>query len=347
MRRQSFSRRGRAEDEEPEMTLNGGRARERAAAATGATGWPRKGLGPLLAVVLSVAAADPAVAQNRPDVMRVPPEVSGYIRMGGVLFENFFQLPDDLPRRDMWAGVLELRVEEHLGRDGGFRAYVRGDLFEFQHRGLSPGVLGGLRRVEGVHRFDASVLAQWNRPRFDSGDSPEQANILAGSSSYALAFPMLELAAMVEYVDESLRLRPGFDSVSKDGGLAARFKAFRSRITAEVGVMQGVRESPDLAQEYEQETKWIVVRTSAIPRVYLSARYRTRMRDFTIADLTSRNFGRQDRRRQVTGYIDVALWGNLVWNVSGGFEEAGSTRRTSAFRSKQFATTLSVMLSGS
>lgn len=298
------------------------------------------------ALCLSIAAAGDAAAQNRPEIMSVP-EVNGYIRMGGVLFENFFQLPDDLPRRDMWAGVLEVRVEEHLGRDGGFRAYTRADLFEFQHRGLSPGVLGGFRRVEGLNRFDVALSAQWNRPRFDSGDSPEQANILVGNASYSLALWSLELAAMAEYLDESLKLRRGQDSVSRDAGVAIRYRAFRRRVSAEVGVMQGTREASDLAQDYTQETRWVVVRSSVVPRMYLSARYRTRVRDFTIEDVTSRNFGRQDRRRQLTGYVDITLWGNLVWNLSGGFEEADSTRSTSAFRSKQFATTVSVMLSGS
>jgi len=298
------------------------------------------------ALVLSLAAAGDAAAQNRPEIISVPPEVSGYMRMGGILFENFFQLPDDLPRRDMWAGVLEVRVEEHLGREGGFRAYTRADLFEFQHRGLSPGLLGGFRRVEGLHRFDISLSRQWNRPRFDSGDSPEQANILVANASYSLVVSSLELAAMVEHLDESLKLRRGLDSVSRDAGVAMRYAAFRRRLSAEVGVMQGTREATDLAQEYRQETRWVVVRTSAVPRVYLSARYRTRVRDFTIEDVASRNFGRQDRRRQLTAYLDIALWGNLVWNLSGGLEEAESTRRTSAFRSKQFATTVSVMLSG-
>jgi hypothetical protein len=300
----------------------------------------------VLALVLSLAAAGDAAAQNRPEIMTPWPEVSGYIRMGGILFENFFQLPDNLPRQDLWAGMLELRVEDHLGHDGGFRAYIRADLLEFQHRGLSPGLLGGFRRVEGLHRFDASLSAQWNRPRFDTGDTPQQANILVGNASYSLVVSSLEVAAMAEYLGESPKLRTAQDSVSRDAGVAIRYSAFRRRISAEVGVMQGTREAGDLAQGYTQETRWVAVRTSAVPRVYLSGRYRTRVRDYTIEDARSRNFGRQDQRRQLTGYVDIALWGNLVWNLSGGVEEAESTRKTSAFRSKQFATTVSVMLAG-
>lgn len=299
------------------------------------------------AFALSLAAAGNAAAQNRPEVMSLPPEVSGYIRMGGIHFDNFFQLPDELPRRDMWAGVLEARVEHHLGSDGGFRAYTRADLFQFQHRGLSPGLLGGVRRVQGMHRFDVSLLAQWNRPRFDSGDSPEHATILGGYGSYSLNVASLEVAALAEYVVESPKLRPGQDSASHDEGFAIRYSLFRRRLSAEVGATQGMREADDLSQNYAQETRWIAVRTSAIPRVYLSARYRTRERDYTIESAASRNYGREDRRRQLTGYLEIALWGNVVWNLSGGFEDAESTRRTSAFRSKQFATTLSVMLAGS
>ena len=151
------------------------------------------------AVVVSLAARN-ALAQNRPEIMSLPPEASGYIRMGGVHFDNFYQLPDGLPHPSMWAGVLEVRVEEHLGSDGGFRAYTRADLFQFQQRGLSPGVLGGFRHIQGINRFDVSLAAQWNRPRFDSGDTPEQANIFIANGGYTLAVRSLEVSAMAESV---------------------------------------------------------------------------------------------------------------------------------------------------
>jgi hypothetical protein len=308
-----------------------------------------RGLATLARVlVISILTAGESAAQYRPEILQLPPEVTGYIRMGGILYENLFQLPNDGPRRDVPAGVLELRVEESLGRDDAFRAYTRADVFQFQQLGFSPGIQGGLRRVQGANQFDLSLSVQWNRPRFDRGDELEQANVLAANGSYTLmVVSSLELIALAEYQRDSLKLKRDQDSESHDLGGALRYRAFGRHVTAEVGVMQGARETSRPDQEYVQETQYVLVRTTAIPRTYLSVRYRTRLRDYIIEDAKSRNFGRQDRRQQMTCYLDIALWGNLVWNLSGGFEQGESTRTTSAFRSKQFATTFSVMLPGS
>jgi hypothetical protein len=157
----------------------------------------------------------------------------------------------------------------------------------------------------------------------------------------------LELIALAEYRRESLKLNRDQDSESHDIGGAVRYRAFGRRVSAEVGLMQGARETSEFDQEYLQKAVYIVVRTMAIPRTYLSVRYRNRVREYTIEDPMSRNFGREDRREQVTCYLDIGLWGNLVWNLSGGFEEGESTRTARAFRSRQFGTTFSVMLQGS
>lgn len=298
-------------------------------------------------VVLCVTAGESA-AQYRPEVMRLSPDVTGYIRMGGIRYENLFQLPDDGPRRDVLAGVLELRIEENLGRYHPISAYMRADLFQFQQLGLSPGVRAGLRRVRGTHQFDLSVAAQWNRPRFDSGDELEQLHVASAAGSYTLrVVPPLDLIALGEYHRESLKVNRDQDSESREVGGAVRLRLFGRRVSAEAGLLQGARETTRLDQEYVQETAYVQVRSAAIPRTYVSVRYRARTRDYTIENATSRNFGRQDRRRQVTCYLDIALWGNLVWNLSGGLEQGDSTRTTSAFRSRQFATMFSVMLPGS
>jgi hypothetical protein len=307
------------------------------------------GLAVLLSVlVISMLAPVESAAQNRPEIMgSFPPEVTGYIRMGGIFHENFFQLPNDGPRRDVVAGVLELRIEERLGRQGGYRAYTRADLFQFQGLGTSPGVLGGLRRVQGAHQFDLSITAQWNRPRFDGGDDLEQANVLGGSGSYRLrVVSPLELIALAEYRRDSLKLNRHQDSESHDLGAAVQYRAFRRRVSAEAGFTQGGRRTSDPGQEYVQETAYVVVRTSAIPRTYLSVRYRHRVRGYTTEDATSRNFEREDQRQQVTAYMDIALWGNLVWNLSGGFEQAESTRTGTGFRARQLGSMISVMLPG-
>jgi hypothetical protein len=307
---------------------------------------PRTGFVTLHAVVLLMLAVGESAAQNRPEVMPFP-SVTGYIRMGGIFHENFFQLPNDGPRRDVLAGVLEMRIEERLGSDGAFRAYTRADLFQFEQLGSSPGALVGVKRVRGANQFDVSLTAQWGRPRFDNGDDLEQANIVLASGSYSLrVVSPLELIALIEYSRESLKVNAERRSRSYEVGAAVRYRAFRRRVSAELGVLQGARDLDDLRQ-YVNETAYVTVRTTVIPRAYLSARYRNRMREYTIDDPRSRNFAREDRRQQLTVYVDLAVWGNLVWNLSGGVEQADSTKPGSGFRSRQFGTTLSVMLPGS
>ena len=307
---------------------------------------PRAALALLQTVVLTLLISGESSAQNRPEVMAFPPEVSGYIRMGGIFHENFFQLPDDGPRRDVLAGVLELRIEERLGRTGAVRAYTRADLFHFRQLGSSPGALVGVRRVQGVNQFDVAVTGQWNRPRFDNDDDPHQANVIGGTARYSVRVVRpLELAALGEYSRQWLTRDGGSRSATYDVGAAVQYRPIRS-LSAEVGVLQGNREIADDNQRYVNETAYLAVRTSVIPRTYVSLRYRTRVRDYTTDIATSSNFRRQDRREQVTAYLDLTLSESLVWNLSAGLEEAESTKRGSSFRSKQFGTTLSVILPG-
>lgn len=304
----------------------------------------RRALVLLNVAVLSVAVARESSAQNRPEVMAFPPEVTGYIRMGGILHENFFQLPDDGPRRDVLAGVLELRVEERLGRSGSVRAYTRADVFHFQQLGSSPGALVGVRRVQGINQFDVAVTGQWNRPRFDNDDDPALANVIGGTASYSVRVVRpLELIALGEYSRQWLKVRAAARSATHEIGAAVRYRPFRF-VSTEIGILEGGNTIDDVDQRYLNETAYLAVRTSVVPRTYLSLRYRTRVRDYTTGNAASSNFGRQDRREQVTGYLDLAVGRNLVWGLSGGLEEAESTKRGSSFRAKQFGTTLSVML---
>ena len=297
------------------------------------------------ATVLSLVMTVPSSAQNRPEVMAFPPEVTGYIRMGTILHENFFQLPDDGPRRDVLAGVLELRIEERL--DGGVRAYTRADIFQFRELGSSPGAMVGVRRIQGINQFDVAVMGQWNRPRFDHDDDPQQANVLGGLANYSVrVLPRLELMTMGEYSRQWLKGDARTRSATYEVGGAARVRPIRS-LTAEVGLLRGGNDIDDLNQRYLNETQYVAVRTSIVPRAYVSLRYRTRVRDYTTDDVKSSNRARQDRREQITGYVDLTLGDTLVWGLSAGLEDAESTKRGSGFRAKQFGTTLTVMLPGS
>ena len=300
----------------------------------------------LQAAIISVLTVAQSAAQNRPEVMAFPPDVTGYMRMGGIYHENFFQAPDGGPRRDVMASVLEFRTEEKLGGENAYRAYLRADFYQFQQLGSSPGLLAGVGRVQGANQFDLSVFSQWHRPRFDYGDKLEQANLLGTSASYSVrVVSPLEVVALGEYSRDSLKINSSLHGTTYEAGAAVRVRALRRSVSAEAGVLQGASTLNDMRQ-YINETAYVALRTSAIPRTYLSVRYRNRLREYTTDDVRSSSFGRQDRRRQVTAYLDLKLWGNLMWNLSGGLDQAKSTKPGSSFRSRQFGTTLSVMLPG-
>jgi len=296
------------------------------------------------AVVASMLVAGEAAAQNRPEVMAFPPDLTGYMRMGVVFHENFFQATDDDERRDVMAGVLELRAEEKLGRTDAYRADLRADVYRFQRLGTSPGVMVGVRKVQGVSQFSVSAIGQWRRPRFDHGDELEQANILGGAGTYSVKVARpLELVALGEYSHDWLQLNADLQGLSYDAGAAVRVRTFGHRVTFEIGRLVGARDLNGV-QQYANRTDYVVVRTTAIPRTYLSVRYRNRFRDYATDDPDASNYRREDRRRQVTAYLDISVGRNLVWNLSGGFEQADSTRPGRGFRSRQLGSTLSMVL---
>ena len=70
----------------------------------------------------------------------------------------------------------------------------------------------------------------------------------------------------------------------------------------------------------------------------MDARFRLRPRDYSIQDVTSKNFGRDDGREQVRASIDVSLGGPLIWNFFGATEKGTSTRRGRDFVARSFGT---------
>ena len=280
----------------------------------------------LLLLLASALCTREAAAQRASAAATAAPSASGEIRTGATFYENFFQDSNAGARRDIWAGQLEVRLENPIGASEQLRAYTRIEFLQFHDLGSSPGVIAGLKRSGRWQFFDVSGGMQWNRPRSDVGEELEQADLLGGTASYTLRIPGLQFNGQALYREEFLRPERITGSRFHEYGGGIALRPFRGRVMPEVGYLRGVRVTENAYDEYMQETRYAGLRISAIPRVYVSARYRKRRREYTIADIASTNYGREDRRDNVSASVDVTLSRRISVSVSGGIEEGTSSR---------------------
>ena len=255
------------------------------------------------------------------------PESSGQFRTATVFYDNFFQDPIAGTMREVWAGLVELRLEETVGGSDRLKAYMRLEYIQFRRLGSSPGAVAGLKRRGQRHSFDAGAAFQWNRPRSSVGDELEQADLASGTATYSYRIAGgLEIGAHGEHRIEFLRDSGLPDSRFREFGATVAYSAFRGRLSSEVDLMRGMRLAENPSGEYVEETRQVSVRASPGQWVTLSVRYRQRDREYPGAAPRSSNFLRQDRRRSISGAVDVSLGEHLRWNVSGGVDKGDSTR---------------------
>jgi hypothetical protein len=267
------------------------------------------------------------------------PITTGEFRTANTFYENFFQVATDGSRRSIWASRMELRLEETLVDEDRLRTYLHIEFLQFQEIGSSPGAVFGIKRRGRSHSFDVSAGMQWNRPRSDVGDELERAEILGAVATYAYRIVGgLHLTSQAEYREEYLKPERITASRFHEVGGGIRYRAFGGRLTPDVGFLRGVRDTGNAQNQYVQKTLYAELRTSALPRTSVAGRYRHRARDYTVPEVRAKNFGREDQRHQTSATLDVALWGNLIWNCSAAFEEGRSTRPGRSFSARTFST---------
>src|SRR5262249_35693891 len=157
-------------------------------------------------------------------------------------------------------------------------------------------------------------------------------------ASYTYRVVGLELTSEAEYREEFLKPERITASRFYEVGGSIAYRAFRGRVIPEIGVLHGRRHTGSARNEYVQETAYAALGLQAVPHVSLAMRYRRRRRDYTVPDVRSKNFGREDERGQARATLDVSLGGPLIWNFIGATEEGRSTRPGRAFVAKSFGT---------
>jgi cellulose synthase/poly-beta-1,6-N-acetylglucosamine synthase-like glycosyltransferase len=284
---------------------------------------PRHGLQALLAVTTLMGLPGGAAAQDR-----VP--VDAQVRFNASFHDNFFQAARNAPTDNVWVRAFEARVARKSTSRGQPLPFGRFDFVSYS--GLDPAVAlrGGVTREDNRSAYTIEAGVQWNRPRFDIGDGFEYADIVGVDGEYsARVTPAIELKALGELFHETYELRTTNTNNQFNFGGGVRYRGFGSDFSPEVGWLWGGRDAETQDEDFGQRQFYLQVRSAAVRSTYLSVRFRRRFRDYSSE--SGSNFGREDRRYQLTAYGDVTVTPNVVINLSYWYERANSTRDTRDF----------------
>ena len=237
-----------------------------------------------------------------------------WVRGAGQLYENFFQDPHDGESVTAASG----EAGASLGIADGLRAYGQVNYLHFFDDTIegSPGVRVGLRGDLRPHAFEVYAESLSNRPSFEL-DEFAGADIQRISGEYSYRF-LKDWQASADFDLEQQEFdNPGRDNDFHSVGAAIRWRGSRM-FSPEIGFRTGEREVNDVLQSYDQRETYLQIRSQATERLYLSARFRDRKRDY-------QNVAREDKRRQITVGADYTLTPEWVLNLYGARERVDTT----------------------
>lgn len=272
----------------------------------------------------------PAATEVTVRAQRISPNPTVDLRLNTSFFGNFFQAPAGVPEEDVMAAGIEGRFARNLPFDTRqpvqgylYLDYLRFDEEEFSG---SPGLRLGARSEGRPHGWDASTQLQKDRPAFDVGDVPDQADIVRFNADYTYR-PVRDwqFGAGFDYDSQSFDLAQQRDNNFAGVIGSIRYRGFGSEFSPEIAFAMGDRRADDSSEDYGQTDWFFQIRSALSPAVYLSARYRHRVREYDTSDPASRNFGREDTRDQIVLASDLRSGSRLTWNFYLAWEDADST----------------------
>lgn len=272
----------------------------------------------------------PLAAQEQDSIPESVPNaaVSGLqvrLRAGGAFIGNFFQSPEGVPNESVRAGTSELRFALPFSR----RAEVFANLGGTFYSDFDPSgdLGGGVRWSARPHEFQATGGYQWRAPRVEVGDTLGFANIVRLGGIYRIRpVRAVQFGVLADYSDETYNRSSSKDNTFLDLGGSLRYRGLDYIFSPEVGAAFGSRDVVDDREDFDQRTLWVAVSSIPSPALYISARYRNRLREYAIADPIASNFGREDWRHQITLTAEVAVRKDLAWTAYYSFEKANSTK---------------------
>lgn len=239
-------------------------------------------------------------------------------------YDNFFQAPEGTPQEQVMALFGE--VGASVGIRGPLRAYGSFNTLHYDQDALdgSHGIRVGLRREGRPHTFDVFGEQLIDRPSFDVGDEFDRADIRTFGGEYAYRITDdWQVSVDGELQEQEFDLTPVRDNEYGAIGAAVRWR--RSRLLSpEIGYRTGERDVNDATLSYVQRDLYVQLRSSPMPTLYLSLRYRDRGRDYSTGDVASPNFGREESRRQIALGADWTFMRNLVLNLYAAREKVDS-----------------------
>jgi len=271
-------------------------------------------------LALALAAAPWLHAQQQPPN---DPLWEAWVKGNGQLYENFFQDPGS-GGETVTAMQAEVGASRRVAR--GIRAYGDVNYLHFFDDTLegSPGMRVGARGDLRPHAFDVYAEVLNNRPSFELDEfSGADIRRLAGEYSYRF---LKDWQASVDgdfeqqEFDNSLR-----DNDFHQAGAAIRWRGSRI-FSPEIGFRTGERDVNDALQSYDQHEIYLQIRSQTTERLYLSARFRDRKRDY-------QNISREDKRRQLTVGADYTISDVWVLNLYGAREHVDTTQAGRDFTS--------------
>lgn len=263
--------------------------------------------------------------------------VHGQISLSAVHFDNMFQAPDGQPEQALWGQRLQGRLLAPVG-PGGVLIYGEADGIRLPGYAPAFGAGVGVQRT-GKAAFDASVSYLWNRPAAEAGEGFSPAGVLrfASEGSYR-PVAAVQFIGRGQFRREQSPTQTFRNGTAYELGPVIRYRGFGYAFFPEVGLLLGARDARDRNEMYRE--RGILVGASSLPwgsRVYLSASYRRRVRSFVPDDSLLSNFGRVDRRHQVSVTTALALRRGLSWVAYYARERGRSTRSGENFTAGFFS----------
>lgn len=273
--------------------------------------------------------ADPQEPRARPGLQRWSFELG----FEGLLFDNFFQAPDGAPSTTVEAARVSGRFEVRPQAEGPLVLVASGARTAYGS-GLadSTAVAGGARIEASGHALDLMTGVESGRPILDVGDEFETADVffVEGEYGYRVADDW-EVKALLGLQSQSFEVSADKDNTLVGFGPAVRYRGFGSGFSPEAGVLFGGRSAADREEDHSQTDWYFKVRSVPADRVYLSVRYRHRLRDYSIDRQRARNFGREDTRNQLTALLVYPTDGRLALTVYYAYQSADSTLPSRTF----------------
>lgn len=255
-----------------------------------------------------------------------PPRFDSWIRGQGFFFGNFFQASGGAPEEDVTALQGEIGTRYRLTQGSPLQAYGSVNYMSYDDDALDRSFGGrlGIRSEGNPHTFDVYFDRQMDRPTFDVGDEFDRADVslLHGEYSYRVTRNW-EAGVRGDFEKQEFDLTPVRDNEFAGLGATVRWRGSRV-FSPEVGYYAGEREVDDPTQTYDQTDLFFQVRSALTPRVYWSARYRHRTRDYTTTLVEASSFGREDTRNQLSGYVDFVIVQGLNFTIYGSWEDVDS-----------------------